>query len=129
MLARAESAEMSKDLKIAREVYKHEIVAYKASYDRLHQLLSLTDPIETTLTHKLRVRNRELVSQNKRLQKTASSLRSRIRLDEMDPETLVLMIEGESSFLILIHCHPLTCRFVQVLRLRSSIGSSLSLIP
>ncbi|OWY93492.1 hypothetical protein PHMEG_00037102 [Phytophthora megakarya] len=129
MLARAESAELPKDLKIAREAYKREIVAYKASYDRLHQLLSLTDPVETTLTHKLRVRNRELVSQNKDLQKTASSLPSRIRLDEVNPETLVLMIEGEPSFLILIQCHPLTCRFLQILRLRSLIGSSLSLIP
>ncbi|OWY95446.1 hypothetical protein PHMEG_00034545, partial [Phytophthora megakarya] len=126
---RIKGPELSKDLKIAREVYKREIVAYKALYDRLHQLLSLTDPVETTLTHKLRVRDRELVSQNKRLQKTASSLRSIIRLDEMNPETLVLMIEGEPSFLILIQCHPLTCRFLQVLRLRSSIGSSLSLIP
>ncbi|OWZ05853.1 hypothetical protein PHMEG_00021979 [Phytophthora megakarya] len=92
MLACAESAEVSKDLKIARGVYKREIIAYKASYDRRYQLLSLKDPLETTLTHKLRVRNRELVSQNMRLQKTASSLRSRIRLDEMDPETLVLMV-------------------------------------
>ncbi|OWY92248.1 hypothetical protein PHMEG_00038825 [Phytophthora megakarya] len=100
-------------------------------YDKLENRLMLAraESAETTLTHKLRVRNRELVSQNKRLQKTASSLGSRIRLDEMDPENLVLMIEGEPSFLILNPCHPLTCRSLQVLGLRSSIGSSLSLIP
>ncbi|OWY99590.1 hypothetical protein PHMEG_00029383, partial [Phytophthora megakarya] len=82
------------DLKTTREIFKRKIVEYKSSFDRLNALLLLSDPEETPLTQKLRVRVRELVAENKRLQKTASSLRSRIRLDEMDPETLICMLEG-----------------------------------
>ncbi|OWY97792.1 hypothetical protein PHMEG_00031591, partial [Phytophthora megakarya] len=61
----------------------------------LHKLLSLTDPTETTLTRKLRERNRDLVRRVKRLEKAKSALGSRLRLEDMDPEALVLMIEGE----------------------------------
>ncbi|OWY96276.1 hypothetical protein PHMEG_00033498 [Phytophthora megakarya] len=93
-LAHTNSDSLSRDLKTTREVFKRKIVEYKSSFDRLNALLLLTDLEETPLTQKLRTRIRELVAENKRLQKTASSLRSRIRLDEMDPETLICMLEG-----------------------------------
>ncbi|OWZ17560.1 hypothetical protein PHMEG_0008476 [Phytophthora megakarya] len=93
-LAHANSNSISRDLKTTHEVFKRKIVEYKSSFDRLNALLLLSDPEETPLTQKLRVRVRELVDENKRLQKPASSLRSRIRLDEMDHETLICMLEG-----------------------------------
>ncbi|OWZ03674.1 hypothetical protein PHMEG_00024550 [Phytophthora megakarya] len=75
-LAHANSHSLSRDLKTTREVFKHNIVEYKSSFDRLNALLLLPDPEETPLTQKLRVPVRELVAENKCLQKTASSLRS-----------------------------------------------------
>ncbi|OWZ09005.1 hypothetical protein PHMEG_00018359 [Phytophthora megakarya] len=83
-----------RDLKTTREVFKRKFVEYKSSFDRLNALLPLADPEETPLTQKIRARVRELVAENKRLQKTASSLRSLIRLDEIDSETLIWMLEG-----------------------------------
>ncbi|OWZ04625.1 hypothetical protein PHMEG_00023438 [Phytophthora megakarya] len=94
-LAHANSDSLSRDLKTTREVFKRKIVEYNSSFDCLNALLQLTDPEETPLTQKLRARVRELVAENKRLQKTASSLRSRIRLDDMDPETLICMLEAQ----------------------------------
>ncbi|OWZ16546.1 putative membrane protein [Phytophthora megakarya] len=93
-LAHSSSDSLSRDIKTTREVFKRKIVEYKSSFDRLNALLLLSDPEETPLTQKLRIRVRELVAKNKRLQKTASSLRSRIRLHKMDPETLICMLEG-----------------------------------
>ncbi|OWZ01974.1 hypothetical protein PHMEG_00026548 [Phytophthora megakarya] len=60
----------------------------------LHKILCQTDPKETTLTSKLRERNRDLVRRVKRLEKANSALSSRLRLEDMDPEALVLMVEG-----------------------------------
>ncbi|OWY97682.1 hypothetical protein PHMEG_00031732 [Phytophthora megakarya] len=60
----------------------------------LHKLLCQTDPKETTLTSKLRERNRDLVRRVKRLEKANSALSSRLQLEDMDPEALVLMVEG-----------------------------------
>ncbi|OWY92289.1 hypothetical protein PHMEG_00038772 [Phytophthora megakarya] len=109
-LAHANYDSLSRDLKTTREVFKRKVVEYKSSFDRLNALLLLTDPEETPLTQKLRTRIRELVAETKRLQKTASSLRSRIRLDEMDPETLICMLEGTlPSNSTNIH---LTCRCI-----------------
>ncbi|OWZ09687.1 hypothetical protein PHMEG_00017573, partial [Phytophthora megakarya] len=49
------------------------------------------------LTSKLRERNRELVRRVKRLEKANSALSSRLRLEDMDPEALVLMVEVSSE--------------------------------
>ncbi|OWZ01752.1 hypothetical protein PHMEG_00026801, partial [Phytophthora megakarya] len=78
----------------SRGFFKRKIVEYNASLERLKAFLLLSDPEETPLTQTLRVRIREVVAENKRLQKTAPSLRSWIRLDEMDPETLICILEG-----------------------------------
>ncbi|OWZ07606.1 hypothetical protein PHMEG_00019979 [Phytophthora megakarya] len=68
--------------------------AFKKSHENLHKHQSHTDPKETTLTSKLRKRNRDLVRRVKRLEKANSSFSSRLRLEDMDPEPLVLMVEG-----------------------------------
>ncbi|OWZ06807.1 hypothetical protein PHMEG_00020894 [Phytophthora megakarya] len=112
-LAHANLDSLSRDLNTTREVFKRKIVEYKSSLDRLNALLLLTDPEETPLTQKLLVRVRELGAENKRFQKTASALRSRIRLDEMDPETLICMLEGTlpSSFASVHPCANLSSHF------------------
>ncbi|OWY95077.1 hypothetical protein PHMEG_00035022 [Phytophthora megakarya] len=61
---------------------------------RIRKLLSHTDPKATTLTCKLREGNRDLVRRVKGLEKVNSALSSRLRLEVMDPEALVLMVEG-----------------------------------
>ncbi|OWY97131.1 hypothetical protein PHMEG_00032418, partial [Phytophthora megakarya] len=112
-LAHANSDALSRGLKTTREVFKRKIVEYKSSFDRLNALLLLSDPEDTPLTQKRRARVRELVAENKRLQKIASSLRSRIRLDDMDPETLICMLEGTlpSIFTNVHHCANSTLHF------------------
>ncbi|OWY95668.1 hypothetical protein PHMEG_00034266 [Phytophthora megakarya] len=67
----------------------------KESHENLHKLLSHTDSKETALTIKLREHNQDLVRRVKSLEKANSALSSRLRLDDMDPEALVLKVEGE----------------------------------
>ncbi|OWY90574.1 hypothetical protein PHMEG_00041238 [Phytophthora megakarya] len=75
--------------------------AFKKSHENLHKILCQTDPKETTLTLKLRERNRDLVRRVKRLEKANSALSSRLRLEDMDPEALALMVEGDVFICIL----------------------------
>ncbi|OWZ24522.1 hypothetical protein PHMEG_000412 [Phytophthora megakarya] len=82
---------LSKEENHARSEYLVRFQAFKKYHDNLHKLLPLT---ETTLTLKLRERNRDLVRRVKRLEKANSALGSRLRLEDMDPEVLVLMVEG-----------------------------------
>ncbi|OWY97945.1 hypothetical protein PHMEG_00031407 [Phytophthora megakarya] len=87
--------------KILTKEVNHEypvgIQAFKKSHENLHKILCQTDPKETTLTIKLRERNRDLVRRGKRPEKANSALSSRLRLEDMDPEALVLMVEGKFS--------------------------------
>ncbi|OWY98213.1 hypothetical protein PHMEG_00031072 [Phytophthora megakarya] len=85
---------LTKEVNHARSEYLVGIQAFKKSHENLHRLLSLTDPKETALTIKLREHNRELVRRVKCLEKANSALSSRLRLDDMDPEALVLKVEG-----------------------------------
>ncbi|OWZ01043.1 hypothetical protein PHMEG_00027646, partial [Phytophthora megakarya] len=83
---------LTKEVNHGRSEYL--IQAFKKSHEKLHKILCQTDPKETTLTPKLRERNRDLVRRVKRLEKANSALSSRLRLGDMDPESLVLMVEG-----------------------------------
>ncbi|OWY90459.1 hypothetical protein PHMEG_00041404, partial [Phytophthora megakarya] len=85
---------LSKEVNHAHSEYLVGIQAFKKYHDNLHKLLPLTDPTETTLTLKLRERNRDLVRRVKRLEKANLALGSRLRLEDMDPEALVLMVKG-----------------------------------
>ncbi|OWY94641.1 hypothetical protein PHMEG_00035574, partial [Phytophthora megakarya] len=89
---------LSKEVNHARSEYLVGIQAFKKSHENLHKFLSLTDRTETTLTLKLRSRNRDLVRRVQRLEKVNSALSSRLRLEDMDPEALVRMVEGEFQF-------------------------------
>ncbi|OWY99409.1 hypothetical protein PHMEG_00029588 [Phytophthora megakarya] len=60
-------------------------------------LMSLTAPTDTTLTLKLREHHRDLVRRVKRLEKDTSALGSRLRLEDMVPEALVLMVDNRDS--------------------------------
>ncbi|OWY95429.1 hypothetical protein PHMEG_00034564 [Phytophthora megakarya] len=91
---------LTKEVNQGRSEYLVGIQAFKKSHENLHKFLSHTDPKETTLTLKLRDRNRDLVRRVKRLEKANSALSSRLGLEDMDPEALVLMVEGEFSFSI-----------------------------
>ncbi|OWZ00522.1 hypothetical protein PHMEG_00028267 [Phytophthora megakarya] len=84
---------LTKEVNHGRSEYLVGIQTLKKSHDNLHKILCQTDPKETTLTSKLRERNRDL-----RLEKANSALSSRLRLEDMDPEALVLMVEDEFSF-------------------------------
>ncbi|OWY96240.1 hypothetical protein PHMEG_00033543, partial [Phytophthora megakarya] len=85
---------LSKEVNPGRAEYLVGIQAFKKSHENLHKILCQTNPKETTLTIKLRERNRDLVRRIKRLEKANSALSSRLRLEDMDPEALVLMVEG-----------------------------------
>ncbi|OWY99810.1 hypothetical protein PHMEG_00029128 [Phytophthora megakarya] len=85
---------LTKEVNHGRAEYLGRIQAFKKSHENPHKILCQTDPKETTLTIKLRERNRDLVCRVKRLEKANSVLSSRLRLEDMDPEALVLMVEG-----------------------------------
>ncbi|OWY90681.1 hypothetical protein PHMEG_00041083, partial [Phytophthora megakarya] len=85
---------LTKEVNHARSEYLVGIQAFKKSHENLHKILCQTDLKETTLTIKLRERNRDLVRRVKRLEKANSALSSRLRLEDMDPEALVLMVKG-----------------------------------
>ncbi|OWY98383.1 hypothetical protein PHMEG_00030867 [Phytophthora megakarya] len=89
---------LTKEVNHGRSEYLVGIQAFKKSHENLHKILCQTDPKETTLTSKLRERNRDLVRQVKHLEKANSALSSRLRLEDMDAEALVLMVEGEFLF-------------------------------
>ncbi|OWZ11841.1 hypothetical protein PHMEG_00015077 [Phytophthora megakarya] len=93
-LALRSNAILTKEVNHGRSEYLVRIQAFKKSHENLHKLLCQTEPKETTLTYKLRERNRDLVRQVKRLEKANSALSSRLRLEDMDPEALVLIVEG-----------------------------------
>ncbi|OWY95721.1 hypothetical protein PHMEG_00034202 [Phytophthora megakarya] len=85
---------LTKEVNHGRSEYLVAIQAFKKSHENLHKLLSHTDPKGTTLTLKLREGNRDLVLRVKRLEMANSALGSRLRLEDMDPESLVLMVEA-----------------------------------
>ncbi|OWY99243.1 hypothetical protein PHMEG_00029787 [Phytophthora megakarya] len=89
---------LTKEVNHGRCEYLVGIQAFKKSHENLHKLLPQTDPKETTLNSKLREHNRDLVRRVKRLEKANSALSSRLRLKDMDPEALVLMVED--TFLV-----------------------------
>ncbi|OWY97559.1 hypothetical protein PHMEG_00031883 [Phytophthora megakarya] len=84
---------LTKEVNHGHSEYLVGIQEFKKSHENLHKLFSQSDPKETTLTSKLRKRNRDLVHRVKRLEKANSARSSRLRLEDMDPEALVLMIE------------------------------------
>ncbi|OWY95401.1 hypothetical protein PHMEG_00034603 [Phytophthora megakarya] len=100
---------LTKEVNHGRAEYLVGIQAFKKSHENLHKILRHTDPMETTLTIKLRERNRDLVRRVKRLEKANSALSSRLRLEVMDPEALVLMVEVEFSSSMCLSVSWLTC--------------------
>ncbi|OWZ02312.1 hypothetical protein PHMEG_00026146, partial [Phytophthora megakarya] len=79
------------------------IKRHQDMYDRLENRFQLALRSNEILTKEvnhgpseylLRERNRDLVRRVKRLEKANSALSSRLRLEDMDPEALVLMVEG-----------------------------------
>ncbi|OWZ11022.1 hypothetical protein PHMEG_00016015 [Phytophthora megakarya] len=74
----------------------NEILTKEVNHARSEFLVGILQevPRETTLTLKHRERNRDLVRRLKRLEKANSALSPRLRLEDMDPEALVLMVEG-----------------------------------
>ncbi|OWZ03791.1 hypothetical protein PHMEG_00024419 [Phytophthora megakarya] len=80
---------LTKEVNHGRSEYLVGIQAFKMSHENLHKLLFHTDT--------LRERNRDLVRRVKRLEKANLALSSRLRLEDMNPEALVLMVEGEFS--------------------------------
>ncbi|OWZ06927.1 hypothetical protein PHMEG_00020751 [Phytophthora megakarya] len=102
-LAHANSDSLSGDLKTTREFFKRKIVEYKSSFDRLNTLQQLSDAVKPPLTQKLRVRVRELVAENKRLQKgiehnplTRKALRQVYKLCRDDQDSFSLGDESEA---------------------------------
>ncbi|OWZ17199.1 hypothetical protein PHMEG_0008894 [Phytophthora megakarya] len=93
-LGHRSNAILTKEVNHARSEYLVGIQAFKKFHKNCHKLLSLTDPTETTLTLELCERNRDLFRRVKRLEKAYSGLGARLRLEDMDPEVLVLMVEG-----------------------------------
>ncbi|OWZ16587.1 hypothetical protein PHMEG_0009611 [Phytophthora megakarya] len=89
---------LTKEVNQARSEYLVGVQVFNKSYDKLHQLLSLTHSSKMTLTLKLRERNSDRVRQVKRLEKAKSALVSALKHEDMDPEAVILMVEGEFLF-------------------------------
>ncbi|OWZ09421.1 hypothetical protein PHMEG_00017876 [Phytophthora megakarya] len=83
---------LTKEVNHGRFEYLVGIQALKKSHEDLHKLLSHTDPKRTTLTLKLRERNRDLVRRVKRLEKANSALSfelAKIEWETLTPESQI----------------------------------------
>ncbi|GMF49029.1 unnamed protein product [Phytophthora fragariaefolia] len=93
-----------------REVFKAEVAANTAQSRRLHNLLSSSGAADVSTEAHLRRRNEDLQERVKQLIAANRTLRARSKLEELDPDTLVLVAEGDSSLVVeacLDHFFPL----------------------
>ncbi|EGZ20563.1 hypothetical protein PHYSODRAFT_259675 [Phytophthora sojae] len=81
-------------LKREQEVYKAAVASSTAQSRRLHDLLARSDAADDTAPARLRRRNEDLEEQVKRLTRANKTLRAHVQLEEMDPDVLVLAVEG-----------------------------------
>ncbi|EGZ07034.1 hypothetical protein PHYSODRAFT_341193 [Phytophthora sojae] len=84
-------------LKREQEVYKAAVASSTAQSRRLHDLLARSDAADDTAPARLRRRNEDLEEQVKRLTRANKTLRAHVQLEEMDPDVLVLAVEGIST--------------------------------
>ncbi|GMF52951.1 unnamed protein product [Phytophthora fragariaefolia] len=80
-----------------REVFNAAVAANTAQSRRLHNLLSSSGAADVSTETHLRRRNEDLQERVKRLIAANRTLRARIKLEELDPDTLVLVAEGFGS--------------------------------
>ncbi|GMF18434.1 unnamed protein product [Phytophthora fragariaefolia] len=83
-----------------REVFKAAVAANTAQSRRLRNLLSSSGAADVSTETYLRRRNEDLHKRVKRLIAANRTLRARAKLEELDPDTSVLVAEGDSSLVV-----------------------------
>ncbi|GMF36312.1 unnamed protein product [Phytophthora fragariaefolia] len=83
-----------------REVFKAAVAANTAQSRRLYNLLSSSGAADVSTKTYLRRRNEDLQERVKRLIAANRTLRARVNLEELDPDTSVLVAEGDSSLVV-----------------------------
>ncbi|KAE8953699.1 hypothetical protein PR002_g32294, partial [Phytophthora rubi] len=96
-LAEETSDRLAQQIKREQEVFKASVASSTAQSRRLHQLLSRMDATDDSATVRYRRRIEDLEERVKRLVRANKTLRSRVKLEEMDPDVLVLVVEGLST--------------------------------
>ncbi|KAG3118321.1 hypothetical protein PI124_g22325 [Phytophthora idaei] len=79
-----------------KEIFKATVATATSQLRRLHQLVSDSDIADDSGNTRLERRNEDLREQVKRLSNANKALRAHARLEEMDPDVLVLVLEGSS---------------------------------
>ncbi|KAG3024557.1 hypothetical protein PC121_g8118 [Phytophthora cactorum] len=79
-----------------KEIFKATVATNTSQIRRLHQLLSDSDIADDSANTCLKRRNEDLREQVKRLSSANKALRAHVRLEEMDPDVLVLVLESSS---------------------------------
>ncbi|KAE9157527.1 hypothetical protein PF004_g32186, partial [Phytophthora fragariae] len=92
-LAEETSDRLAQQIKREQEVFKASVASSTAQSRRLHQLLSRMDATDDSATVRYRRRIEDLEERVKRLVRANKTLRSRVKLEEMDPDVLVLVVE------------------------------------
>ncbi|GMF29475.1 unnamed protein product [Phytophthora fragariaefolia] len=85
---------LSSELTRERETFKAAVASNTAQSRRLHNLLSASSVADVPAETQLRRRTEDLQERVKRLVTANRTLRARVKLEEMDPDTLVLVTEG-----------------------------------
>ncbi|KAG6942785.1 hypothetical protein JG688_00017927, partial [Phytophthora aleatoria] len=79
-----------------KEIFKATVATNTSQIRRLHQLLSDSDIADDSANTRLKRRNEDLREQVKRLSRANKALHAHVRLEEMDPDVLVLVLERSS---------------------------------
>ncbi|KAG3108491.1 hypothetical protein PI125_g11762 [Phytophthora idaei] len=80
-----------------KEIFKATVATNTSQIRRLHQLLSDSDIADDSADTRLKRRNEDLREQVKRLSSANKALRTHVRLEEVDPDVLVLVLESLST--------------------------------
>ncbi|KAE8960167.1 hypothetical protein PR001_g30474, partial [Phytophthora rubi] len=85
-LAEETSDRLAQQIKREQEVFKASVASSTAQSRRLHQFLSRMDATDDSATVRYRRRIEDLDERVKRLVRANKTLRSRVKLEEMDPD-------------------------------------------
>ncbi|KAG2798812.1 hypothetical protein PC111_g20692 [Phytophthora cactorum] len=80
-----------------KEIFKATVATNTSQIRRLHQLLSDSDIADDSANTRLKRRNKDLREQVKLLSSANKALRAHVKLEEVDPDGLVLVLEGLST--------------------------------
>ncbi|OWY92936.1 hypothetical protein PHMEG_00037846, partial [Phytophthora megakarya] len=91
--------DLNRQLKHAKSAFMAKIAANTTQVANLSATLAISQIVDDSAEGKASRRCSELLERNRRLMTANRTLRSRVKLDQLDPDVLVLVTEGSFSIL------------------------------